>query len=274
VRYVPDTHSRTATRGGPVMIQPGSVGFGLNFDTDRRRSVVFNAGIDLDRGARDAGGGIGFNANVDLRPSSQLVVGINGGFNARTDRTQYVGSMSAASYQPTFGRRYFFGDLERKTVELQLRADYTFTPTLSLQLYLQPLLSSGDYVAYKQLAGAGSFDFQRFAEGRATTVDGTTVCVLGSICRDASGTQHVDLDANGIPDHSFADRDFNVRSLRGNAVLRWEYRPGSTIFLVWQRQQEGSVNVGSFDFGRDVDALWAAPADNRFIVKVNYWLGL
>ena len=114
----------------------------------------------------------------------------------------------------------------------------------------------------------------RFTEWRAATVGGQTVCFGGTICRDDEGDQHVDLDGNGVTDYSFSDKDFNVRSLRGNAVLRWEYRPGSTIFLVWQRQQEGSVNLGNFDFGRDVDALWGAPADNRFILKVNYWLGL
>ena len=57
-------------------------------------------------------------------------------------------------------------------------------------------------------------------------------------------------------------------------MLRWEYRPGSTIFFVWQRNQYASARTGSFDLGRDVDALFAAPAENRFIVKVNYWLGL
>ncbi len=87
------------------------------------------------------------------------------------------------------------------------------------------------------------------------------------------GTQHVDFDGDGTTDYSFSDRDFNVRSLIGNAVLRWEYRPGSTIFLVWQRRQVDRGYAGNFDWGRDAGALFDAPADNRFIVKVNYWLG-
>jgi hypothetical protein len=60
----------------------------------------------------------------------------------------------------------------------------------------------------------------------------------------------------------------------GNAVLRWEYRPGSTIFFVWQRRQAGRVSLGDFDFERDLDALLSAPAENRFMIKVNYWLGM
>ena len=88
------------------------------------------------------------------------------------------------------------------------------------------------------------------------------------------GRQYVDFDGDGAADYSFRDRDFNVRSLLGNAVLRWEYRPGSTLFLVWQRRQSDYALAGNLDFQRDVTALFEAPADNRFIIKMNYWLGL
>ena len=104
------------------------------------------------------------------------------------------------------------------------------------------------------------------------------LCSGGTICSttDEGGTvrQNVDFDGDGSADYAFRDRDFNSRSLIGNAVLRWEYRPGSTIFLVWQRQQRGRIGDGSFDFGRDLGALFDAPADNVFMIKVNYWLGL
>jgi hypothetical protein len=130
------------------------------------------------------------------------------------------------------------------------------------------------YAAYKQLADPGTFDFVRFPRGTAVSgVDGWS-CVGGTMCESPDGKQNVDFDADGRADYSFSDKNFNVRSLIGNAVLRWEYRPGSTIFLVWQRQQEGDATVGDFRFGRDFDALWSAPANNRFILKVNYWLGL
>jgi hypothetical protein len=98
-------------------------------------------------------------------------------------------------------------------------------------------------------------------------------CAGGDICL-LDDEQYVDFDGDGAADFSFGERDFNVRSLIGNAVLRWEYRPGSTIFLVWQRRQSNEVIRGDFDFGRDLGALFDAPSDNRFIIKVNYWLGL
>lgn len=103
-------------------------------------------------------------------------------------------------------------------------------------------------------------------------------CVGGRLCTEVEEggnlRQHVDLDEDGVADYSFSDRDFNVRSLVGNAVLRWEYSPGSTIFFVWQRRQAGSVSLGDFDFHRDLDALLSAPSEDRFMIKVNYWLGM
>jgi hypothetical protein len=69
------------------------------------------------------------------------------------------------------------------------------------------------------------------------------------------------------------DPDFNVRSLRGNAVLRWEYRPGSALFFVWQQERSGFEALGGFNAGRDVGRLFREPARNVFLVKATYWIG-
>jgi hypothetical protein len=272
--WQPDLYSRNATRGGPVMIQPGNRSVAVSVNSDRRDEVNVSAGFSTYRVARGAGRGTSFDVSLNLRPTTAIVLELQPSFSTVTDGSQYVASTAVLPYEPTFGRRYLFGELERKTVALEARLDYTFSPHLSLQIYAQPLLSSGDYVRYKQLAAPRSYEFRTFMEGTASTVGSGLTCSGGTICRAASGTQHVDFDGNGSLDYDFPDRDFNTQSFVGNAVLRWEYRPGSTIFLVWQRQQRGGTRVGDFRFGRDFDALWAAPADNRFVVKVNYWLGL
>jgi hypothetical protein len=154
-------------------------------------------------------------------------------------------------YDPTYGRRYIFADLEQRTFEMGVRMDWTFSPTLSLQVYAQPLLSAGDYVTYKQLAAAETYDF----------VD------LGP--SDPSGTQSVDFDGDGTADFTFEDQDFNVRSLIGNAVLRWEYRPGSTMFLVWTQERSGRVTTadGSLDLG----TTWDQVPENIFLAKISYY---
>jgi hypothetical protein len=272
--FQPDLYSRTATRGGPVMIQPGNLNMSVSAGSDRRKPTSFGTGFNYTRANRDGGDDWSVDANVTLRPNSGVQITIQPEFEVQKDAAQYVANTGAVAFQPTFGRRYLFGELEQKSVGLEVRVNYTLSPTLSFQLFAQPLLSSGDYLAYKQLLGPDSYDFQTFTEGTAVTVGNSVFCGGGSICKDAAGDQRIDFNGDGVPDYTFADQDFNVRSLVGNAVLRWEYRPGSTIFLVWQRQQEEEVGTGEFRFGRDLGGLWRAPAHNRFLVKVNYWLGL
>ncbi|MSR35471.1 MAG: hypothetical protein EXR95_02335 [Gemmatimonadetes bacterium] len=274
VSWQPDRFSRAATRGGPMMIEPGSLSGRVSVNSDRRRPYSASVGFDAARGARGSGDDWSVNGSVTLRPSSPIQIEIQPSYGVQSDDVQYVTSTGVQSYAPTFGRRYFFADLRQKTASLEGRMNLGFSPTLMFQLYTQGLLSSGDYQRYKQLATPGTYDFRTFQEGTMQTVGGRVACAGGSICRDGSGTQYLDIDGDAVTDYSFSDRDFNVRSLIGNAVLRWEYRPGSTIFLVWQRQQEGEARVGDFRFGRDLDALWDAPPTDRFIVKVNYWLGI
>src|SRR5690606_30033502 len=127
-----------------------------------------------------------------------------------------------------------FADLDRRTFSLDTRLDVTFTPRLTLQLFTQPLLSVGDFESYKQLAAAETQDFLRFPDGPAIAGGDAVLCAPGASCL-VGDRRHVDFDGDGASDFDFEERDFRVRSLRGNAVLRWEYRPGSTLFLVWQQ---------------------------------------
>ncbi|MDH3269873.1 MAG: carbohydrate binding family 9 domain-containing protein [Gemmatimonadota bacterium] len=272
VRYSPQTMDRRNTRGGPMMVGPANVNYNVNLNSDRRRRLGGSVNVDVTDDLLGRGGGFKIGGQVSVRPSDNVSVSVNPQWETSTSGDQYVTATTTMPYAPTFGARYLFADLDRTTFSVETRLDWTFTPKLSLQLFAQPLLSSGDYLQYKQLSESQSFAFDRFTPGAGTEVADDVVCT-GTICQ-IGDAQHVDFDGDGVADYAFSDRDFNVRSLIGNAVLRWEYRPGSTIFFVWQRQQVGRTDLGDFDFGRDWDALWAAPAENRFIIKMNYWLGL
>jgi hypothetical protein len=111
----------------------------------------------------------------------------------------------------------------------------TFTPRLSLETYAQPLLSSANYGDPKQLVAPNTYDFDPYT---------------GSV----------------------PNLDFNLRSLRGNAVLRWEWRAGSTMYLAWQQRRTDVAGTGGFAFDRDQRALFRTRPDNIFLVKVNYWI--
>lgn len=270
--YSPEQMSRSRTRGGPMMIVPASTRFSVNLDSDRRQRVSVGTNLQVSDEARGDGGSYEIRGNLRVRPSDNVELSFNPGFESSRSSDQYVTTARLGDFAPTYGDRYIFADLERRTFSMEWRMNWTFAPDLSLQVFAQPLLSSGDYVGYKQLERAESFDFVDLEPGAADEQGSQVVCA-SSICRSGD-TQYVDFDDDGIPDYSFTDRDFNFRSLLGNAVLRWEYRPGSTLFFVWQRQQSQRVAVGDFDLARDTDALFGLRADNRFIVKMNYWLGL
>ncbi len=271
-RYRPELLSDSETRGGPLMNRPGSYALGLQLETDDRKALVFEPELEYTNRYADtyeweAGLGIG------VRPTPGVELQLEPRFSREIDPAQYVETSDDVGYAPTFGRRYFFSDLKRNQFSLETRLNVTFNPRLTLQFYAQPLISSGDYLTYKQLTTAESFDFDVFEEGRALESGGAVVCIDGRTCV-IDDTRYVDWNGDGVPDISFSDRSFNVQSLRLNAVLRWEYRPGSTIFLVWQQNRRDRIDDGSFDLGRDFDALWDIEPENNFILKVNYWFGL
>jgi hypothetical protein len=176
---------------------------------------------------------------------------------------QFVRSATDPLATETFGRRYVFADLRQTTLSMTTRIEWTFTPTLSFQLYAQPFVSTGRYDRFKEFARPRSYDFLIYGKDRGTIGFDPTVQAYT-----------VDPDGTGpAPSFQIGNPDFNVRSLRGNAVLRWEYRPGSAIFVVWQQERSDFAPEGNFDFGRDVGAIFRAPATNVFLIKASYWIG-
>lgn len=273
IRYGPDKMSRTATRGGPLIRDPATLGGGLSLQTDRRAALSVRTNVKITRGREGTGDQFSTGLRFNIRPSPRVQLEVGPEFTTQTDGKQYVSRTAVLPYVPTFGERYIFADLDRKSLSMVTRLSVTFTPYLSLQLFAQPLLSSVDYVSYKQLEAPETFDFDVFGEGSYAEIAGQAFCLGGRICQSGD-RQFIDFDGDGAADYDFRDRDFNQRSLIGNVVLRWEYRPGSTIFLVWQHQQFERADIGDFALGRDVGALFSAPSSDAFIIKVNYWLGL
>jgi hypothetical protein len=158
----------------------------------------------------------------------------------------------------TFGGRYVFGRIEQKLVAAEVRLDWTFTPRLTLQAYLQPFLAVGSYGRFKELARPKSLDYSVYGEGDST---------IGY----SDGRYEVDPDGAGpAAAFSFADPDFNFKSLRGTIVLRWEYLPGSLLYLVWTQNRADYAHPGDLRLGRDLRDLLTAPGDNIFLIKVSY----
>lgn len=155
---------------------------------------------------------------------------------------------------------YVFARMGRHTVALSLRINLSFTPDLTLEYYAQPYLSLGQYT-----------EFQRVAEPLARDY-GDQFDSLGVIDRN-DGVVEVDADGDGLADMFLGEPDFNSLELRSNFVLRWEWLPGSTLFLVWQHNRSGDGETEDFDLGRDVGDLFGGDADSQHVVmlKANWW---
>jgi len=270
--YFPRVLDDRATRGGPLLLDPGAWNVRTELRTDERFQL--SVGPSLAFRATDVGG-----SRLDLglaarwRPVPRLEVQLEPEYTRALDLSQYVAVIDDDGFEPTFGRRYIFGELRQHTLSLTTRTNIVLSPTLSFQLFAQPLLSAGDYLTYKQLLRPSSFDFAHFTEGQAEETEGVVVCRNGSTC--VSGDRrYLDLTGSGDLDAYFTDRDFNIGSLRSTAVLRWEYRAGSVFHLVWQQTRDSRKNTGDLLLTRDLGDLMDAGHQNVLILKVNYWLGI
>jgi hypothetical protein len=202
-----------------------------------------------------------------VKPSPSTSFSLSPSWDHDFTAQQFVTSVSDALAPEGFGgQRYVFGRLEQKTFAINTRVNATFTPTLTLQLFAQPFLASGRYTNFKEFVKPKSGEMDRYGRDNGSTITETT--------SDGESVYAVDPDGNGAAQSfTFSNPDFNVRSLRGTAVVRWEYRPGSTLFFVWTQQREGFDTFGDFDFSRDRSALFRDRATNVFQVKATYWLG-
>lgn len=271
--YGPEVRSEVPTRGGPLMLLPARVTYSLRGNTDRRARLTFEPSAQIMRSTADAWS-TSLELEVGYRPTSQVDIEVEPSLMRERDPRQYVATANDPSFAPTFGQRFIFADIDRTTFSLGTRVNVTFTPQLTLQLFAQPLLSAGDFVTYKQFSQAGTDQFDPFEEGTAVVAGTPVRCVGGRTCR-AGDTRYVDFQGDGVSDISFRERDFRVRSLRGNAVLRWEYRPGSTLYLVWQQGRNYEDRAASeFRLRQEFGRLLGEKPDNVLILKMNYWLSL
>jgi hypothetical protein len=244
------------TRGGPLMRESdqwvGSIGLQSPF------SSVVQLEADAVHARRDFDGwATRISAGVGLRPNGRWQFELAPSLEWAEDARQYVATASGGS-EATYGGRYVFGRIERRTIAAQIRFSYAFTPDLTLELYGEPFAASGEYTELGELAAARTNELRRYG------TDGTTITPVDDF------TYEVTDAANGQT-FEIPRPDFRVLSFRSNAVLRWEWRPGSTFFLVWQQDRSDFATRGAIGSEALWDAL-RAPGDHFLALKVSYWL--
>ncbi|MCG8374495.1 MAG: carbohydrate binding family 9 domain-containing protein [Balneolales bacterium] len=254
------------TRGGPVMKFNDDLNFNFNMGTNRAKRLFFYTGQfhrrDIENEYDDY-----YWMGVTYQPTTFLQISVEPELGFELDEDQYVTTIARNPTDPdatqTFGNRYIFADSRNSNLSTEIRLNWTFNPRMSLQTFVRPFITSYRFSNFGEFNNPGGFGFDKYGVDE------------GIITEDpvSEGRFYVDIDEDGVDDFDFSRGDFTYRSLQGNAVFRWEYKPGSTLFLVWQQQREGSIADGFYNYRRDLIDIFDPKPRNIFLIKLSYWLG-
>jgi hypothetical protein len=229
------TYNDRLARGGPAVRNTQNVNFwsGIESDSRRKTTVSLWGGGYRDDEGRTKGWWI--NPDADFKLGSQLSASVGLNYSSDINDSQWRANFGVSGLDTT---HYTFARLDQKTISMTTRFDYTASPTLSFQFYGSPFVSTGSYSNWRELD-----------DPRAKDYDDRFKPFLG----------------HGDPG------GFNFKEFRSNTVMRWEYRPGSTLFLVWQQGRSMDGAPEAFSFGRDLRNVFDTHPNNTFLVKVSYW---
>ncbi|HEY2376362.1 MAG TPA: DUF5916 domain-containing protein [Gemmatimonadaceae bacterium] len=252
-------------RGGPVVRQPSSTYGVIDISTDSRHMVTGT--LDLERYADQQGGHAATLAlTAGIRPAPNVSFSFGPSWNPQRLPAQYVTAVADPTAVSFYGTRYVVSSISQQSLSFDTRLSWTFTPRMTLELYMQPFFAAGHY-----------YDFKEYSAPRTATlrVYGRDVGTIAqSMGTDGVVSQYtIDPDGAGpAPPFTIDNPDVNDRSLRGNAVFRWEYRPGSVLYVAWTHSRAAGASLGDLQLHRDTDAILASRPDNIFLIKASWWL--
>lgn len=251
--------SDVLTRGGPLMGTPNSLSISSGLNSRSNRPVTWSANLNH---SNDELGGWSWTARATLsvRPGARWQASVDPTYTRSADARQYVTTRSGGS-AATFGSRYIFAFVERSQLSMRLRLNYAVTPNFTVEAYAEPFAASGAYSKFGELSAARSRLLREYGGAGTGTAIG----------RNADSSYTV---TDGAESFSLPNLDFNRLSFRSNLVLRWEWLPGSTAYLIWQNNRQRFTPFGTVvNAGRLFDAI-SADGDNFLALKVSYWIGV
>lgn len=251
-------------RGGPSMLMPGTARFYVGISTSERKKLVAELDFNYDWGFEDYYDSYGLGLEMTYRPINTLELSVEPEWEKSFNTMQYV--TTTENDDDPDDPRYVFGTIDQEILAISFRVDYNITPDLTIQYWGQPFFGSGAYTDFKYITDPNAPEF----------TDRFHVYSDNEILFDEdNGTYHVDEDVDGSFDYSFDKPDFTVSEFLSNLVIRWEFLPGSTAYLVWSQTRDYYTGDGKFDIsGQMHDLLTAMRPYNVFLVKFSYRFGL
>jgi len=252
--------SNTMLWGGPIMKMPGSVFSWFNLSTDTRKKLVLQVEVRNSSTFKTKTRSFNLTPELTYKPINTLAITLIPSFMKSFDELQYVDQASCEGKD-----RYIFASIDQKTLSMSIRVNFNLTPDLTLQYWGQPFVASGKYNDFKYITDPMNAEYnQRFSVYNP----GNQIELVND------DTYNIDENADGTPDYSIEKPDFNVQEFLSNFVIRWEYNPGSSIYLVWSQTRSGFNSTGMMDFTNDLGDLFREKPHNVFLIKFSYRFGL
>jgi hypothetical protein len=256
VNVIESPNDTRLLRGGPAMTTSGFVSAEVGVHSDMSRRVGVSASTERHFVIEGGGGRTEVNTTVRVRPTDRFNFSVNAFYERNVDDLQYVDTA-----YPGGAAKYLLGRLDQDTLGLTFRVNVLITPDFTVQYYGSPFVSLGSYGQFKRATTprAASYD-DRFHRFTASEI-----------------TYQPDVNAyrvnEGGTTYGFGNPDFDFRQFRSNLVARWEFKPGSSLYVVWSQDRTDEEAFGR-SLTSSLDALRLAPATNVFLVKLSYWFGL
>jgi hypothetical protein len=247
-------------RGGPSFIMPGGEEMNLNMSTDQSKKISLNIGNYQNWGDVKNYRYQEYWMGADFRPLNALSLSLETDYSIQDNLLQYVETTDMKG-----DPRYLFAELDQKTLIFTFRINFTINPELTLEYYGQPFVSAGKYSYFKRITDTDADNF----ENRYHIFSNEEINY--SLPDDI---YTIDENTDDTEDYSFDNPDFNFRQFRSNLVIRWEYSPGSTLFLVWSQDRTSTAFDGLFSYENDMKELFGIVPHNVFLLKFSYWFSL
>jgi len=243
-------------RGGPGMRLPGGfLTFG-DLRTDYSKRFVLGFSYNYENKKNGSAESYEIGPGIMVRPLNTLKIDISANYGGNHDELQYVAQKNVVT-----GNRYILGTINQHTLGFTLRVDYSITPEFTVQYYGSPFISRGSYSELKYVDDPMNSEYEaRFLQ------------YPGQVLTD--GIYQLDENNDGITDYTLNNPDFNFHQFRSNFVAKWEYRPGSFIYLVWSGERTGNAPDASSTMGRSFRQLWDVFPGNIFLIKLSYWFSV
>jgi hypothetical protein len=242
-------------RGGPALRWHDFIEMDLEAQTDSSRRFWTSIEGEHSRARDDDSRASSLGGRLNLRLSNRLSLSASASYESLLDNLQYVATADAADKT-----RWVLGRIEQDTWSFTVRVNVSITPDLTLQYYGSPFIGTGRYTAFKRatdtLAQANGARFRPYGSDE--------------IAYRAEDNAYRVTEAAG-PSYTFANPDFSFRQFRSNLVARWEWKPGSSVYVVWSQGRTGYVPAWDSSFASNWDGLWQSRPDDVFLVKLSYW---